>query len=415
MQLSKFTIPFFNGNGLELARKFNGICTTDNFYRSLERERDRSDRFGLKFAVVSFDLKTVNFNGNYPNLFTKAVHSRIRVSDEIGWIDEQHIGLLLFNTEKEGAIRFVKDVRASIDNNATLPNYRLYVYPADANNNQKNFRNVVLPENEDRRKYNKNVTKRLHPNLMHSDIFDSTSRSSHTDSQTDLCQDLGNIFPRKMPVWKRLLDIFGASIALVVFSPFFLIIPLLIKVLAPGPVFFKQERVGFGGCKFMFLKFRSMKVNADPTVHRQYWASLINCDEEVEKPMIKLDGHNSQIIPFFKFIRKTYLDELPQLINVLRGEMSLIGPRPPIPYEVAVYSRWHNGRFDIVPGMTGLWQISGKNRLTFKEMVRLDINYCRNLSFVSDLKILLKTPLVILSEFLLPDKQLLPKEEVKIC
>ena len=131
--------------------------------------------------------------------------------------------------------------------------------------------------------------------------------------------------------------------------------------------------------------------------------------------MVKLDNCNSQIIPFFKFIRKTYLDELPQLINVLRGEMSLIGPRPPIPYEVAEYSRWHNGRFDIVPGMTGLWQISGKNRLSFKEMVRLDINYCRNLSFVSDLKILLKTPLVILSEFLLPDKQLLPKEEVKIC
>ena len=411
MQLSKFTIPFCNGKGLELARKFNDICTTDNFYRSLERERDRSDRFGLKFAVVSFDLKTVNLNGKYPKLFTKAVHSRIRVSDEIGWIDDQNIGLLLFNTEKEGAIRFVKDVKATIDNNTTLPNYRLYVYPADGKRIQKNFRNIVLPKNENRRHYNKNVKKRLHPNLIHSDILDSTSRSSHPDEKTDLCQNLGNIFPRKMPLWKRFLDITGASIALVVFSPFFLIIPVFIKVLAPGPVFFKQERVGFGGRKFMFLKFRSMKVNADPTVHRQYLAGLINSEGEVEKPMIKLDGRNSQIIPFFKFIRKTYLDELPQLINVLRGEMSLIGPRPPIPYEVAEYSRWHNSRFDIVPGMTGLWQISGKNRLTFKEMVRLDINYCRKLSFVSDLKILFKTPLVILSEFFFPEKKLLSKRE----
>jgi lipopolysaccharide/colanic/teichoic acid biosynthesis glycosyltransferase len=152
-----------------------------------------------------------------------------------------------------------------------------------------------------------------------------------------------------------------------------------------------------------------MEVNFDPTVHCQYCSDLISCDGEAEKPMVKLDDCNSQIIPFFKFIRKTYLDELPQLINVLRGEMSLVGPRPPIPYEVAEYSRWHNNRFDIVPGMTGLWQISGKNRLTFKEMVRLDISYCRKLSFIMDLKILFNTPLAIVSELFSPDKQMFTK------
>ena len=114
--------------------------------------------------------------------------------------------------------------------------------------------------------------------------------------------------------------------------------------------------------------------------------------------MLKLDDKNSQIIPFGKFLRKTCLDELPQLINVLRGEMSLVGPRPPIPYEAVEYSMWHNGRFDAVPGMTGLWQVNGKNRLTFKEMIRLDIRYARQLSLWLDLKILLKTPFAIITQ-----------------
>jgi lipopolysaccharide/colanic/teichoic acid biosynthesis glycosyltransferase len=143
-----------------------------------------------------------------------------------------------------------------------------------------------------------------------------------------------------------------------------------------------------------------MKIDADQCAHREYWTELINCDQDHDKPMVKLDDNNLQIIPFGKLIRNTYLDELPQLLNVLRGEMSMVGPRPPIPYEVEEYIRWHNGRFDIVPGMTGLWQVSGKNRLTFKEMVRLDIRYSRNLSFYSDIKILMKTPFVIISELI---------------
>ena len=121
------------------------------------------------------------------------------------------------------------------------------------------------------------------------------------------------------------------------------------------------------GANFHFLKFRTMKAGADPSTHQEYLADLINNgDTNDDAPMIKLDDHNPQIIPFGKLIRKTYLDELPQLLNVLRGDMSLVGPRPPIPYEVAEYRMWHNGRFNTIPGMTGLWQVSGKNRLTFQ-------------------------------------------------
>jgi len=214
---------------------------------------------------------------------------------------------------------------------------------------------------------------------------------------------LDPFFVRKIPAWKRLMDILGSILGLILFAPVFLLIPLIIKIVSAGPVFFKQERIGFGGKKFIFLKFRTMKINCDPSVHRQYYARLINVyktGDDSAECMLKLDSHDPQIILFGKLLRKTYLDELPQLVNVLRGEMSLVGPRPPIPYEVAEYSRWHNGRFDAVPGMTGLWQVSGKNSLSFKKMVRLDIRYSRNLSFIGDVKILLMTPLVIISELI---------------
>ena len=220
-------------------------------------------------------------------------------------------------------------------------------------------------------------------------------------------------FVRKMPFWKRVMDIGGAIFGLIIFSPILLLVSILIKMLSPGPVFFKQERVGYGGEKFTCLKFRTMKMNTDASIHQQYYSELISGnddDEASDKPMTKLDDDDSQIIFGGKILRKSYLDELPQLINVLLGDMSLVGPRPPIPYEVAEYRQWHNGRLDGRPGLTGLWQISGKNRLTFREMVRLDIRYARNLSFLADLKILLMTPVVIMSE-LMSD----PKKEKSNC
>ena len=147
-----------------------------------------------------------------------------------------------------------------------------------------------------------------------------------------------------------------------------------------------------------------METNSDCSEHQQYLRELISNsenDKSMGKPMIKRDNSkNSQIIPFGRTLRKSCLDELPQLINVLVGEMSLVGPRPPIPYEVAEYTGWHNGRFDALPGMTGLWQVSGKNLLSFQEMVRLDIQYTRNVSLLSDIKILMKTPLAVISEIM---------------
>ena len=211
-------------------------------------------------------------------------------------------------------------------------------------------------------------------------------------------------FVRRIPIWKRALDIFGSLLGLIILSPIFLGIAVLIKIVSPGPVFFKQIRIGYRAQEFNFWKFRTMKANVDTSCHQKHLCELINDDdegcEETEKPMTKLDHDNPNIIPFGHFLRSSCLDELPQLINVLQGDMSLVGPRPPIPYEVEEYLIWHKGRFDGLPGMTGLWQVSGKNRLTFKEMIRLDIQYERQMSLATDLKILLMTPFAILNEYL---------------
>ena len=205
-----------------------------------------------------------------------------------------------------------------------------------------------------------------------------------------------------LPFWKRSLDVVGAGLGLMFLSPLFLAVAAVIKVSSPGPIFFKQERVGHLGKRFVVWKFRTMRNDSDASGHQQHLTELIQHDEEAEgvavpKAMTKLE-RDPRIFPFGRFLRVSCIDELPQLLNVLLGQMSLVGPRPPIPYEVAEYQRWHVARFEAVPGMTGLWQVSGKNRLTFKQMVRLDICYARNRSFWLDLKIIFVTPLAVIRQ-----------------
>jgi len=201
-----------------------------------------------------------------------------------------------------------------------------------------------------------------------------------------------------MPRWKRALDIVGASALLIAASPLMLMVALYIKVVSPGPVFFTQQRVGRGGRPFYMIKFRTMRVNADQTAHKKYMAELIRDAKAAGKPMVKRDEANPAIIPFGGVLRKSCFDELPQLFNVFKGDMSLVGPRPVIPYEVDEFLCWHYGRFDVLPGLTGLWQVMGKNSLTFVEMIRLDVRYSREMSPALDAEILLRTPGVILGQ-----------------
>jgi exopolysaccharide production protein ExoY len=191
-----------------------------------------------------------------------------------------------------------------------------------------------------------------------------------------------------LPIWKRMLDL-ALILAL---SPGLLLlgagVALLVVCGSRGPVFFRQRRVGYKGREFTCYKFRTMRVDAETASHQHHFRQLMESDV----PMTKLDARRDpRLVPLGAALRATGLDELPQLINIFLGDMSLVGPRPCIPYEYEHYQPWQRRRFDAVPGLTGLWQVSGKNRTTFNEMIRLDIEYSERLSPGLDLKIILKT------------------------
>ncbi len=203
-----------------------------------------------------------------------------------------------------------------------------------------------------------------------------------------LSQEVFSAGPGPVLRWKRILDVGVILLALPLLAPLMAVVAVLIRVVSAGPVLFKQERVGYLGRRFMCFKFRTMFVGVDASVHQGHLSHLMNSNT----PMTKMDSQGDpRIIPLGLLLRSSGLDELPQLINVLRGEMSLVGPRPCLAYEYDRYLPWQKERFASVPGLTGLWQVSGKNRTTFVEMVQLDIKYAREKSLWFDLKILLQT------------------------
>jgi lipopolysaccharide/colanic/teichoic acid biosynthesis glycosyltransferase len=194
--------------------------------------------------------------------------------------------------------------------------------------------------------------------------------------------------PLAVPQWKRALDVTLILIAVPLLLPLMILIAVVIRVVSPGPILFRQERIGHRGRRFMCLKFRTMQVHADTKVHEGHLAQLMQSNV----PMVKMDGRGDpRIIPFGRLLRSSGLDELPQIINVLLGEMSLVGPRPCLKYEYDSYLPWQKERFETLPGLTGLWQVSGKNRTTFVEMIQLDIDYARNKSFWLDIQIIFRT------------------------
>jgi len=358
----------------------NGIPSPEEFSRILMRERERSDRSGVGFSLVVFETGNPQKDNDLASLLISSLLSRRhRVIDEVGWLKDDAVAAALPGTSPEGAWKFAKDVLTG----TPLENFpsacKVYTYPtpwmSGGNGGGKERNREIAGKNE----------LPADPNANFQPTETRHSRSVGEGLEPLLC--------RPLPVGKRMLDIIGALAGLILLSPLFLLIAVFITIVSPGPVFYSQERIGFLGKTFTFWKFRTMHVANDAMEHRQYLSQLIQGDA----PMLKLDdGRDNRIIPFGKFLRSSCLDELPQLINVLLGDMSLVGPRPCLPYEAEEYLQWHARRFDTVPGMTGLWQVSGKNRTTFKEMIRLDIRYSRGMSLWLDIKILLLTGPAIL-------------------
>jgi lipopolysaccharide/colanic/teichoic acid biosynthesis glycosyltransferase len=202
---------------------------------------------------------------------------------------------------------------------------------------------------------------------------------------------------------RRLIDFTLAAALIVLLSPLLIGVAIAVRLDSRGPALFRQRRVGLGQRVFTLFKFRSMRLDADPRGHQEYVTALINGGEDGEdapdggkKDLYKLAVDN-RITPVGRWIRRWSLDELPQLFNVLLGDMTLVGPRPAIPYEVAEYPSWYLQRFSVKPGLTGYWQVSGRSERTYEEMVRLDIEYAERRSLALDLSILVKTPWIVLS------------------
>ncbi len=357
------------------AKIFNIVYSTRDFSSIIHRERDRSDRTGQGFSLVIFEVGNgKNRSDSVRNLVPILTH-RIRSTDAIGWFEDGRIGVILPHTTTESAWKFVANVRNAFNGNVPT-DCVVYAYPSSWIPGDEKF-----PPQDSRSRRN----------IPGPEQIDSSGSRSSCLPPADRTRPIDALEPYvlfQIPLWKRAIDIAGSVLALTLLSPLLLAVPILIKIVSPGPVLFRQDRVGYRGKVFTIWKFRTMHVNADATPHRDYVQGLINN----EKIMTKLDnGKDRRIIPFGNLLRATGIDELPQLINVFLGDMSLVGPRPCLSYEVQEYSPWQMRRFDAVPGLTGLWQVSGKNRTTFKEMMRLDIGYAKKRAFRLDMIIFLKT------------------------
>ena len=197
--------------------------------------------------------------------------------------------------------------------------------------------------------------------------------------------------------WKFALDITCILLALPIWLPVMILLMLVTRIASPGPIFYRQERVGRGGKHFGIWKFRTMQVSAETQTHEHYFRELM----KVDRPMTKLDAYGDpRLAPFGRFLRASGLDELPQIFNVLCGEMSLVGPWPCTPNEFAHYEPWQRERINGLPGLTGYWQVNGKNKTTFNEMILMDLFYLENMSILLDLKIMLKTGAAIAGQLL---------------
>lgn len=348
------------------------ILPQDLFQKLLYLERRRSDRSGRSFVLMLLDpgkLLKVNAKQQViPKLF-QAVTQTVRDTDLTGWYtDGAVIGVIFTEVGDIEHKALVRTLSRKVSN-------ALYETLNIDQINEIRLSFHVFPE----------------------DWEDEDSVNPLTATlQLALTQEPK---PQRAALHlKRLIDIVGSLLFLIASLPLLLVIAAAIKLTSKGPVLFRQVRLGQYGKKFRFLKFRSMQVSNDQSLHEEFVKSFIagrtdSGASSAGKPKLYKMATDPRITRVGRFLRKSSLDELPQLINVLKGDMSLVGPRPPVTYEVARYRLWHKQRLLAAkPGLTGLWQVEGRSRVKFDDMVRLDIRYARSWSLWLDLKILLQTP-----------------------
>lgn len=368
-----------------------GIYSENDFLMILERERSRADRDGSSFTLIVFDMENAILNGASPRHVLGILHKRrVRSTDEVGWF-EKKIGVLLHNTNIKGAHHFANEVITA----APSIRYTVYAYPTERHNNyheDRSFQEYSADEVSSVKRERGSRRVALFTQQATNGTLRSTNRPTWLQSEysTGSILDLQQLFIRSIPTWKRVIDLFVAIVSIVILSPIMIVVAVAIKLTSKGPVLFRQPRSGLGGKPFIFYKFRSMVIDAEDKKRE-----LIKFNERTG-PVFKM-SNDPRITTIGKFIRKWSIDELPQLFNVLFGDISLVGPRPPTLDEVPKYEKWQNRRLEVKPGITCIWQAYARHNKCFDAWVRMDIEYTRNQSFLFDLKLMFKTVPAVLS------------------
>jgi lipopolysaccharide/colanic/teichoic acid biosynthesis glycosyltransferase len=352
------------------------ILTEEIFLRMISLERKRSERTGRPFVLLLMDTGRKlpsEKNGRLLLEILSALQAATRETDVMGWYEPNSVVGVMFTEITPDNNRILSTILSRI---SEVLRDRL----TSEQFSQLKFSFHLFPEEWDTQNPDRPSNPTFYPDLHQRNGLNWVSRGI-----------------------KRLMDVTGSLVLLLLLSPIFFLIAAAIKLSSPGPVLFRQQRIGEHGTPFTFLKFRSMKVNNDASKHKEYVQQLIagqatkNPANGDGKAIFKLTN-DPRITPVGSFLRRTSLDELPQFVNVLRGEMSLVGPRPPVAYEVEAYETWHRRRLlEAKPGITGLWQVYGRSRVGFDDMVRLDLQYARLSSPWLDLKILLQTPKAVIA------------------
>jgi lipopolysaccharide/colanic/teichoic acid biosynthesis glycosyltransferase len=323
--------------------------------RIIDCERARTDRNADPFTLITLSARQAEDRRTLLHL-APILKRRLRLIDAAGWLDQRQLAVVLPSTPVAGAWKVADDLCLSIPDDHALPACKVYCYPSDWPADEQQ----ALPDADARRR------------------------------DGERAEPLETLCSASMPHWKRGLDILGASAGLTLLSPLMLGVAVAIKLSSPGPVLFSQARSGRLGRRFTMYKFRSMVVDAE-----QRKQSLLALNEQ-DGPAFKIEA-DPRVTRLGRFLRTTSIDELPQLINVLKGDMSLVGPRPLPCSESEACTRWQRRRLDVTPGLTCIWQVKGRSRVSFSEWCRMDLQYVESRSFLHDITLIAKTvPAVLL-------------------
>jgi lipopolysaccharide/colanic/teichoic acid biosynthesis glycosyltransferase len=372
-------------------RSLQSLLTPEQMNIAVQRETARADRNGAQFALVLFRARNKDQQSLSTVRLAKTVLRRVRATDDVGWYDDRHLAALLPDTAPIGAWRFAEQVCSLVASKAPRPLCSVYSYPTLWFKGEQTPESLVQHGQGDAFTSPELISAAVGSRKGIENVIPCFLESGTKSAEpAPMVHAVESLLLKPLPWWKRAVDIMGAATGMVLLSPLMGVAALGVKLTSAGPTIFTQNRAGLGGKPFKIYKFRTMCVDAEAKQ-----AELAKFSEQ-DGPAFKIKN-DPRVTPIGKFLRKTSIDELPQLLNVLKGDMTLVGPRPLPITESAACEGWHRRRLDVTPGLTCIWQVKGRSQVSFSEWVRMDVAYIRRRTLLNDIRIILQTiPAVLL-------------------